>query len=308
MISPSSIAAAATLGSAVLEVAESVAKVASRSAGAGTALARSDGPRISDVQDRIATLLKAGRARPPARRRTRRSSGAGYAKPPPKTAPSKPGAPSKAKGASSDPLSFIRDPSLSIEEKMLRLLSFLNERWEKEMQQKMEQIEAGERGSTSAAKSSGSKKKKGLGGLGSVLKGALGIGGIALEALKNPAVRQLVGKIGGPVLAAGATALGFPQLAPLLLQHGPKLIELAAGLASSLDGAGESGSGGSDGAGKAGGGTSAGGGEKISDAKRQQLTLEIQRLYEKQKEMFGLVSNILRVGHDTRMSIVNNIR
>jgi hypothetical protein len=36
--------------------------------------------------------------------------------------------------------------------------------------------------------------------------------------------------------------------------------------------------------------------------------MELQRLIDKQKEMFSLVSNILRTMHDTRMTAINNIR
>ena len=35
---------------------------------------------------------------------------------------------------------------------------------------------------------------------------------------------------------------------------------------------------------------------------------EIQILQEKQKEMFSLVSNILRSQHDTKMAVIGNIR
>jgi hypothetical protein len=35
---------------------------------------------------------------------------------------------------------------------------------------------------------------------------------------------------------------------------------------------------------------------------------EIQILQEKQKEMFTLVSNILRSQHDTKMAVIGNLR
>jgi hypothetical protein len=74
-----------------------------------------------------------------------------------------------------------------------------------------------------------------------------------------------------------------------------------AGAASAFGGGQGNGAGGASGA----GGT---GGKAMSDAKRQQLTLEIQRLYEKQKEMFNLVSNISRISHETRSGVIGNIR
>ncbi len=36
--------------------------------------------------------------------------------------------------------------------------------------------------------------------------------------------------------------------------------------------------------------------------------LEIQRLQQKQQEMFGLVSNILKTNHDVRLSMIGNLR
>lgn len=209
----------------------------------------------------------------------------------------------KAKPSKSDPLSFLKDPRLSIEDKLMRLLGYLNQQWEKEMQAKLDQIGQGEAAKGAASKPAGTKKKGGLlGGLAGAVSSVLGPAGIALEALKVPAVRTMLAKIGGPVLAAGATALGFPQLAPLLLRHGPKLVEVAAGVASALDGkAGASGSGSSS-------SSTSGGAKAMSDSERQTLLMEIQRIQQKQQEMFGLVSNILKANHDTRSSIIGNIR
>lgn len=305
MISPSTLSNAATLAAAAVDLALDAGKPAAKAAGGARPVpGASKGPLAMAAGSVVSALAKAGPARTSRRASTRRSSSAGYATSTSRATTSKTST-SKAGTSAGDPLSFLKDPKLSIEEKLLRLLSFLNEKWEKEMQQKMDQIAAGEGTAKSSAKKSSSSKKSGglLGGLGGVIKSALGPAGIALEALKIPAVRTFLSKIGGPVLAAGATALGFPQVAPLLLKHGPKIIELAAGVASSLDGAGEKSSSGSGST-----TTTKASGEKLSDAERQRLTLEIQRIYEKQKEMFTLVSNILRVGHDTRMSIVNNVR
>ncbi len=40
----------------------------------------------------------------------------------------------------------------------------------------------------------------------------------------------------------------------------------------------------------------------------QKDMLELQRLQDKQKEMFSLVSNMLRSMHDTKMAVINNLR
>jgi hypothetical protein len=292
MISPTSLGAAATLASAALEAAESAGKAASKgsakSTGGVASVLLQAAPALAKAV--IAGLAKPKSSRTSAKARTGRSGGAGYAKSTSKTTTSRTGSTSKA----SDPLAFLKDPNLSIEEKLMRLLAHLNEKWEKDMQKKMEEI-AGK----SSAKSSSSKKAGGLlGSIGSVLKGALPQMGILVDALKSPVVRGFLSKISGPVLAAGATAAGFPQLAPVLLKYGPKAVEVAAGLASSLE---DSAGGSSTSSAKA---STAG-----ETGKTEQLQLmELQRMFDKQKEMFSLVSNILKAGHDTRMSVINNVR
>ena len=113
------------------------------------------------------------------------------------------------------------------------------------------------------------------------------------------------------MLAAAATALGMPALAPLALKAGP-------GLASALlDG-------------KLGGGevAAAMGGPRppaaraasssaraarprprAATGKNEQVQMmELQRLVDKQKEMFAMISNVLRAQHDTRMAIIGNVR
>jgi hypothetical protein len=43
--------------------------------------------------------------------------------------------------------------------------------------------------------------------------------------------------------------------------------------------------------------------------KNEQVQLmELQRLVDKQKEMFAMISNVLRAQHDTRMAIIGNTR
>ncbi len=209
--------------------------------------------------------------------------------------------------AAKGPLDFLKDPKLSIEDKLLRLLAYQNEKWENEMQAKLDQLAEAEGGpstSTSSKTSSRTSSKKSSGGalgeLAGVFSKALGgdVIGAAAGALKVPGVRTALEKLGGPVLGAAASALGFPAAAPLLVKYGGKIMGAAAGAAASAL--------------RDPGSTSAKAGstdeKKMSDAKRQQLTLEIQRLYEKQKEMFSLVSACLRVSHETRSAVIGNIR
>ncbi len=220
------------------------------------------------------------------------------------------------------PLGFLKDPKLSIEEKLLRLLSHLSEKWEKEMQGKLDEMAGAEGAQSSSSSSSGgggllqgvtdalSGVLGGSGG-GGLLQGVLGAfsgafggggaGGGLLGLLKIPGVQAAIEKIGGPVLGAAASALGFPAAAPALVKYGGSVLGAVAGAASAAGEAKGSGSSGTS-------STAATGGKAMSDAKRQQLTLEIQRLYEKQKEMFNLVSNISRISHETRSGVIGNIR
>jgi hypothetical protein len=164
--------------------------------------------------------------------------------------------------------------------------------------------------STSGASSSGAKKKSGglLGSIASAVSGVVGGTplGVVFDALKLPAVKAVAEKIGGPVLAAAASALGFPGAAPLLLKVGPTVVGALAGAAGSVPKA----AGGSGAAGTtATGGTSkAATSAQPSEADRQGIMLELQRLQQKQKEMFELVSNVIRSNHEARMAAIGNIR
>ncbi|HEY6004334.1 MAG TPA: hypothetical protein VIV57_15770, partial [Anaeromyxobacter sp.] len=218
-----------------------------------------------------------------------------------------------------DPLDFLHDPTLSIEDKLIQLLAYLSAKWDKEIQDKMDQIGASETAkkssdakSSGSSGSSGSKKKGGglLGGLGSIADFIEGVVSPATAALQIPAVADVLKQVGGPVLAAGATALGAPELAPFLLKNGPEIVATASKLASSLEGEGGSGSSGGSGSKPSEGGSkpASGGGKALSDAETQMIFTQIQRIQQKQQEMFGLVSAILKSNHDTRMGVVNNIR
>jgi hypothetical protein len=203
-------------------------------------------------------------------------------------------------------LAFLDDKNLSVEEKLMRLLSYLNAKWDKDLEKKLKEFETGQRTSTTQA---APKKKSGglLGSIGSVVKAATSFFpavGIAVEALKNPAVRTVVSKIGGPVLAAAASALGYPALAPVLLRYGPTIVDAAAGIAASIDA--PSGSTPSSGAPASTGSSPSETG--MNDREMQLKLMEIQRIRDLQKEMFSMVSHILRSGHETRMNVIQNIR
>jgi hypothetical protein len=141
--------------------------------------------------------------------------------------------------------------------------------------------------------------------------GALPGLGVGLDALKTPAVRTVLKNVAGPALAAAATAAGVPQFAPVALKLGPDLVDFAASFPSA-SGAG-SGSAPRSGPGAGGARSSSSATKETADGlgsdKDAQLKLmEMQRILDQQKEMFSLVSNMLRTTHDTRMAVIQNVR
>jgi hypothetical protein len=254
-----------------------------------------------------------------------KATGAGYAQSTSKAkAPSKASTSKSTAKTKSGPLAFLDDPKLSIEDKLMRLLAYLNDKWDKEIDKKLKELKGAAGGETAtsssaAPKKSSAKKSSGiLGSLGSIAKSFFPGVGVALDVLQSPAARAVLSKVGGPVLAAAASAVGFPELAPLALRYGPGLVDLAAGVATSLGHeATAAASGGapaaatspsaSSSARAASGGSSDGDGLS-SDRKAQLKLMEIQRVIDQQREMFSLVSNMLRSGHDTRMAVIQNVR
>ncbi len=149
-----------------------------------------------------------------------------------------------------------------------------------------------------------------LGAFGPMLSGA-GLGG---DLLNGGGLKDLVSQLAGPVLAAGASVMGFPMLAPLAMQLGPTL---ANGAMSLLDGAagGEK----TAASGASGGASSSSSASKSSSSSgsssaakdpdiSQKDLMEIQRLQDKQKEAFSMISNMLRAMHDTKMAVISNLR
>jgi hypothetical protein len=240
-----------------------------------------------------------------------RAAGAAAAKPSTKTTSTTKPVSTAAAASKPGPLAFLNDSKLSVEDKLMRLLAYLNDKWEKDLQKKMKELGASQ-GGTGSSSSSSTAKKSGdgiLGGLGGIVKAATSFfpaAGVALDVLKIPGAREVLGKIGGPVLAAAATAMGFPQLAPLALQYGGQLVDLAAGVATSLD-AGSAASTTTSSA-AASTATKSDGAGLSSDREAQLKLMEIQRIIDQQKEMFSLVSNMLRGTHEGRMAVIQNVR
>jgi hypothetical protein len=242
-------------------------------------------------------------------RASRPAGGPGYAPPPapgragPAAAASKPpkppsGGTSAPKASPSGEWAFLSDPHLSIEEKLFRFMLLVQKKTDEELTKKMQDYRAkhvtggsgGGRSSTSGLDLLGVAKRviDPLGLVGKLLGGK--DGGILGQALQG---------LGGPLLAALATAVGLPHLAPAALELGGQLGGIAAQAVGSAVGA-------------TGGGAkaeSAGSARKESGTPDERLALlEIQRLVEKQNQMFTLVSNILKGMHEAGMAAVHNVR
>jgi hypothetical protein len=237
-----------------------------------------------------------------------------------------------ATASKKDPYPFLKDPKLGVEEKLMRLLAQLDAEYEKKMEEKMRLIAGGEAASTggkatSATGGTAKPKTKGfLGSLANAVNTFFPAVGIATSLLKTKSVQTLLGKIGGPVMAAAATAMGFPHLAPALLKLGPSIVNVAVDAAKAFDAAVEEptrkasssatsassaslAEASSDVTASASSSSSGASSSKtVSEGERQIHFMDLQRLRERQKEMFMLVSNILKSGHDTRCAIIANVR
>jgi len=139
--------------------------------------------------------------------------------------------------------------------------------------------------------SSGATARKGGLSLFDVAKSVVPALGLAEKVVGAAGLQKAAGAMGGPVLAGLATAAGLPQLAPVALRYGGELAQLAF---------------------KDVGGGSAGGpaGAKAEAGSPDEriAMLELQRLVEKQQQMFTAISNVLRSLHDTQMAAIHNIR
>lgn len=242
---------------------------------------------------------------------------------------------------------FLRDPKISLEEKLSRFIGLVMAKSEKDLLAQMEKMSPGSKAgaSSSTAGASGTsgtsgastpkapKKAKGF-SIWGALKVVLPQVGIATKVLGDATVKKLVQQLSGPVLAAAATAIGMPQLAPVALQAGKALGAIATddgagtatgagaaigGFVSSLTGA-AAGAAGAIGAkatnaaatttkaasGASGSTPSAGSTGAPQGGMADQL--ELQRLMERQKETFSILSNILRMNHEARMTSIQNLR
>ena len=213
---------------------------------------------------------------------------------------------------------FLKDKTLSVEEKLFRFMCDIAQRNDDEVLKKMEEMKGGAAAakakatsSSGGSSSSGSAKKSSGFSVWSAIKVAIPALGLASKVLGDAKVKSLIKDLSGPVLAGALTALGLPMLAPLALSAGPGVT--SALLDGKLGGEGPAAAG--EGTGSSSTSTSGGSGSSsttstsATSGKNEQVQMmELQRLVDKQKEMFAMVSNILRAQHDTRMSIIGNVR
>jgi hypothetical protein len=196
-------------------------------------------------------------------------------------------------------LAFLKDPRLSVEEKLARLMIQLSDKYERQLEEKLRQFADLESGKATPAASTAKKSSGGLlGTLGEGLTALLGKTGggtssVGTSSIVGALLPKLATQLTGPVLAGAATALGMPALAPAILKAGPAIGGLLASVTT--------------GAASKPKATSTPASTTPVPSEKQLMT-EIQILQEKQREMFTLVSNILRSQHDTKMAVIGNIR
>jgi hypothetical protein len=219
-----------------------------------------------------------------------------------------------SKAASADAFAFLKDPKLSVEEKLFRFMCAIAKRNDDEVLKKMEEMKGGSAAAPKAATTgqpsgTGSARKPAAVSTWSALKSLIPPLGLAAQLVGDAKLKSMITQVSGPVLAAAVTALGMPALAPLALKAGPQLataiVNGKLGGSGAAAAAGEASQGGSS-SGSAGGASTS---TSSATGKNEQVQLmELQRLIDKQKEMFAMVSNILRAQHDTRMVMIGNVR
>jgi hypothetical protein len=206
---------------------------------------------------------------------------------------------------------FLRDPKLSIEEKLSRCSGLLLTKSEQDLLRQMEKMAPGSTanapGATGAPAAPRPKPPKfSLWGIAKQLLPPLNL---ASQLIGDAQLVKLATQVSGPVLAAAATAVGLPALAPLAAKLGPSLVsaltkDVSADLSALTGGAPGSGASAATGAGTGGASKASGDG---GTSEKAQL-MELQRLQDRDKELFSLFSNMLKAMHDARMTAIQNIR
>jgi hypothetical protein len=173
---------------------------------------------------------------------------------------------------------FLDDPKIGIDEKLLRFMHEVSRQNRTELLDRMKEYETAK----------AAEKKKSSSPLSKVT-----------SKLTPTLVKNVLKQVSGPLLAAAATGLGFPQLAPLALKLSPAIADLLGGLVSGALTQGATGS---------SSGTTRSTAAKAEERDPQMVMMEIQVLMERQKELFSMVSATMRANHETRMAAVQNMR
>ena len=216
----------------------------------------------------------------------------------PKASATKPSTSTSAAGATSTKSTtatstgewaFLDDKHVSIEDKLFKFMTLVQKKNDKELEDKIKDFKANYTKAGSGTSSSSTTKSSG-GGLLGFVKQALGAIKLPFGLSLDKLVDQLVGQVGPKLLAMAAIPLGSPALAPAIEKAAsailPALFDTGASSSSSTTSSSKE-AGSPD--------------EKIA-------MLEIQRLVEKQNQMFTCISNVMKSMHDTGMSAINNIR
>ena len=217
-----------------------------------------------------------------------------------------------AKDPAGDAFAFLKDPSLSVEEKLFRFMCAVAKRNDDEVLKKMEEMKGGaaaasKASTTGGSSGTGSAKKPAAASTWSALKSLIPPLGLAAQLVGDAKLKSMITQVSGPVLAAAVTALGMPALAPLALKAGPALA--TAIVNGKLGGSGAAAAVGEGSQGSSSSGSTGGASTSSATGKNEQVQLmELGRLVDKQKEMFAMISNVLRAQHDTRMAIIGNVR
>ena len=313
----SSVSSAAVALAAGLEPATSITTAPDRSTGAAGGLASARTPDLlTAMLDAATGSSKSSKGTGKTTTKTQvKTTKTTSTKTPAKTATkTTTGSSGYSKAAATDAFAFLKDPKLSVEEKLFQFMCAIAKRNDDEVLKKMEEMKGGaaaasKASTTGGSSGTGSAKKPAAVSTWSALKSLIPPLGLAAQLVGDAKLKSMITQVSGPVLAAAVTALGMPALAPLALKAGPQLA--TAIVNGKLGGSGAAAAVGEGSQGGSSSGSTNGSSTSTSSAtgKNEQVQLmELQRLIDKQKEMFAMVSNILRAQHDTRMVMIGNVR
>jgi hypothetical protein len=247
---------------------------------------------------------------------SRGAGGAGYAKA---------SAGSGGASGSSGEWAFLADRSLGMEDKLALFMMTVQRKTDDELTQKMEDYRAKYTEEAEAKQ----KEEEGGGWLSTLLKVVfppLALADLFTGGDIDKFIGGAVKALGGPLLAALTTAVGLPWLAPAAMKAGSALGDAIAGSGKKKTTSAKTGKKDDPAAKDAKGtpasskgktsGTAAKKDDKKTDTKKKEADtpderlamLEIQRIVEKQNQMFQLVSNVLKGMHETNMVAIQNLR